>query len=71
MNLETNVTISSHKDPANKLVSMYMEICSVRDILMVGVNSIFAGKPVRIDITSPAIAMQANKSSRDSSFVKD
>ena len=71
MNLEMNVTISNHKDLANKHVSMYTEICFVRDKLQVGSNSLFAGKPVRTDITSPAIAMQVNKSGRDNSFVKD
>ena len=70
MNLEMNVTIPSLKNPANKIASMCMEICLGRDQLQAGVNLIYAGKPVRNECTSLAMAMQAPKSDRGTSFVK-
>ena len=70
MNLEMNVTISSLKNPANKIASMYTEICLGREMLQAGVNLINAGKPVSTECTSLAMAMQVNKSDRGTSFVK-
>ena len=70
MNLERIATTSSHTNPAKTLVSKNMEIYSVSIQNQVGVYSISAGKPVRDQPTSPAMAMEAPKSSRGTSFVK-
>ena len=45
------------------------EICSVDVENQVGRNSIYAGRAMRDQFTSPASAMDLNRSGRDTSFV--